>query len=265
MPSTSSISGRLGRSTQPCRLPEISGLEIAARYREPRIGGDFFDFAGSSDHIVFVLTDIAGDRGTAQAVAAEVQDAFQQHAANYTLADAAINASEATVELLHAINRAIMSASGGVRCAPTFLGIYNLGLHSLTYIGAGAPAALLLSNGQVRILESNGIPLGLFTHLTHDPLPIVMESGSRLVLLSKGVLERRRREEEFGMDRVLSLMLHHQDSSAAALSDNILSAAEEFGAAANHFGLHSFAHVPHFHHSSDNEDMTVITLARIAA
>jgi serine phosphatase RsbU (regulator of sigma subunit) len=259
MPPATSIARSPSRSTSPCRLPELSGLEISAQFREPRSGGDFFDFSFSPSHFAFVLTDIAGERDTAQDVAAEVQEAFHHYAAS-TLAHADFNESEATVALLHAVNRAIMSASGGVRCAPTFLGTYNLALHTLTYIGAGAPAALLLSNGEVRVLESNGIPLGLFTHLTHDPLPLALEPASRLVMLSKGVLERRHHHEEFGMSRVRDLLLMHQASSAFELSSSILNAAETFGASGNHLGPR--IHLPRFHHDSDTDDMTVITVAR---
>jgi serine phosphatase RsbU (regulator of sigma subunit) len=260
MPSAAFTARSAARSTSPCSVPELPGLDISAQFREPRSGGDFFDFAFSPTHFAFVLTDIAGERSTAQDVAAEVQDAFRQHVANYTLAEANFNETEATVALLHAINRAIMSASGGVRCAPTFLGTYNLALHTCTYIGAGAPAALLLSNGEVRVLESNGIPLGLFTHLTHDPLPLALEPGTRLVLLSKGVLERRHRDEEFGMARIRDLLMRHQTDSAEAISSNILSAAEAFGTSGNHLGPR--IHLPRFHHPSDQDDMTVITMAR---
>ena len=262
MTTAPSIARSSTRSTSPCRLPELSGLEISAQFREPRSGGDFFDFAFSPSHFAFVLTDIAGERSTAQGVAAEVQEAFQHHAAKYIVDDADFNEAEATVALLHAVNRAIMSSSGGVRCAPTFLGTYNLALHTLTYIGAGAPAALLLSNGEVRVLESNGIPLGLFTHLTHDPLPLALEPASRLVLLSKGVLERRHRGEEFGMSRVRELLLMHQTSSAYDLSSEILNAAETYGASGNHLGPR--IHLPRFHHDSDTDDMTVVTMARDA-
>ena len=251
------------RSTSPCNFPVLPNLEIFACFRGPRIGGDFFDVVHAGNYLFLAMTDIAGERDTAQRIAAEVQDAFRQHTALSENAGA-INETEVAVDLLRAINGAIMSASGGVRCAPTFLAIYNLSLHLLTYISAGAPAALLLANGKVQLLESAGIPLGLFTHLTHDPYPLAVESGARLVLVSKGVLEATQRHQEFGIDRVRDLLLNNQTDGADTICQAILTAAEEYGADADSVASRLMPRLKHSLHLRDqDQDMTVLTLARL--
>ena len=66
------------------------------------------------------------------------------------------------------INRAIMEAAGGVRCAPAFLGCYNDVLGTFCYINAGHTPALLKDRDGLVSLESSGFPLGLFSHATHE-------------------------------------------------------------------------------------------------
>jgi serine phosphatase RsbU (regulator of sigma subunit) len=265
-PPISSGAGRLftDRSTLPCQLPRLPGLEVSACFHEPRIGGDFFDVACAGGYLYLVMTDIAGERSSAQRVAAEVQEVFRQQAA-MAGTSTTINETVAAVELLRAINGAIMSASAGVRCAPTFLAVYNLSLNLVTYISAGAPAAVLFSDGHVRILESTGIPLGLFTHLTHDPMPLALEPGARLVLVSKGVLEARQHHAEFGIQRVCDLLLENQHSSADNLCSTVLTAAEQFCHGPH--AAHTLGSLARFGRSTlglrdEDQDMTVLTLAR---
>jgi serine phosphatase RsbU (regulator of sigma subunit) len=255
------ISSGAERSTYPCLLPRLPGLEVAARFREPRIGGDFFDIAVSPNYLFLLMTDIAGERDGVQRIAAEVQEAFQQQAALLRNEDS-FNESIASVAMLRAINGAIITASKGVRCSPTFLAIYNLALHTVTYISAGAPAALLMNDGQVRILESTGIPLGLFTHLTHEPTYLALQSGSRLVLLSKGVLESRRDHNEFGIHRVCQLVCEHGRESADQLCSAVLDAAEEFAALARK--QHRLARLGRATLAlrDDEQDLTVLAIAR---
>lgn len=254
------ISSGTKRSTLPCELPKLAGIHTEACFREPRIGGDFFDIVCSDRYLYLMMTDIAGERTTAQHVAGEVQDAFRQQAA-LSNGTSSLNETEACVELLRCINGAIMSASGGVRCAPTFVAIYNLTLHLLTYINAGAPPALLQHNGEVISLESQGIPLGLFTHLTHDPLPVAMQPHAQLVLVSKGVLEARQHHTEFGIQRVRNLLTTNLDAGSNDVCRRVLRAAEEFA------GERRPMHLPHFSRAGitlrdEDQDMTVLALTR---
>lgn len=254
------LSSGVAPSTSPCLIPQMPGLEVAASFREPRIGGDFFDMLRSERYVILMMTDIAGELETTQRIAASVQETFRQHAAGLVDQES-LNEPEAAVDLLREINGAIIAASGGVRCSPTFLAIYNLTLHVVTYISAGAPAAVLFSDGRIKILESTGIPLGLFTHLTHDPLPLAVEENSRLVLVSKGVLERRRGKEEFGIHGVCDILKQHEHASAAEISAEVRLAAENFGDSrpAHQRSKLTYAKLAA---NADEQDMTVLTLAR---
>src|SRR5258708_39632929 len=66
------------RKPAPSHLPELVGARIAARYREARMGGDFYDFTlATPTRLVFLLFDIAGRRNQALHLASAVQDKFR--------------------------------------------------------------------------------------------------------------------------------------------------------------------------------------------
>lgn len=255
------ISCAAGTDASPCMATQLQALEVAASFREPRIGGDFFDLLRSERYVILMMTDIAGDLDTTQRISAAVQETFRQHACGL-IDQESLNEPEAAVELLRAINGTIIAASGGVRCSPTFLAIYNLTLHVVTYISAGAPAAVMFNDGRVKILESTGIPLGLFTHLTHDPMPLAVEEHARLVLVSKGVLERRKGHEEFGIRGVCDILKRHEMASAQEISAEVLQAAENFGDPQPHHLPRPKLSFAALDAKEGEQDMTVLTLAR---
>ena len=68
------------RTPKPTVLPPLTGLDINARYHSIRTGGDFFDAILVGPHLVFLLTDIAGELREIQSIAAEVQDVLRTRA-----------------------------------------------------------------------------------------------------------------------------------------------------------------------------------------
>src|SRR5580704_12014629 len=129
------------RTPQPTVLPTLPGLELYARYHDIRTGGDFFDAILVGPHIIFLLTDIAGERHEAQAIAAEVQDVFRNEAQQRFGVDG-LNLMDTLGGLTREINLAIYNASGGSRLAPTFVGCFDLSLGLLAYINAGGPSPI---------------------------------------------------------------------------------------------------------------------------
>ncbi len=202
-------------------------MRVAALYRGARVGGDFFDFiqAGSTRMLVLLL-DIAGKRDEALHIAATIQDVFHG-AADLFFADE-VNEPVAITTVLLEINRAVMEAAGGVRCAPAFLGCYNEVLGTCCYINAGHTPALLKQGGEVTTLEPNGLPLGLFSHATHDAQLCVMGSNSALVLVSRGLVEAKGYKEEFGLERVKQSLQQTPSNDALTLCRQVQESVRQF-------------------------------------
>lgn len=212
----------------PTVVPTLPGVDIAAAYCSARMGGDFYDFLVTPcGRLVFLLLDIAGQRGQALEIATSVQELFRQRAPQLFQGEDT-NQSHALTEMGILINRDILKAANGVRHAPGFLGSFDPKAGMLSYVNAGHTPALLKDSGGITQLQANGIPLGLFSHATHDASVAVMEPGAALLLVSRGLVESRKRSKEFGLDRVTQVLQAREFHHAKEICAEVLEAVETF-------------------------------------
>jgi serine phosphatase RsbU (regulator of sigma subunit) len=217
-----------GPTPRPANLPQFEGLDLRVGYNSDRCGGDFFDGLAIGSRVVFLLTDIAGRRPEAGAIAVEVQHEFRTRA-QVLFEPSSANESEGIAALAHDVNRSLLKAAHGVRFAPTFLGCFNLTLGILTYHNAGRLLAVFDDAEGVRVLEPGGIPLGLFTHNTYEPAVLAFELRAKLLLVTKGITERRRGATRFGSERVIRSLQNSNTDSASRICEAVLREANDFG------------------------------------
>ncbi len=214
------------RTPAPARLPSLKHTSVTALYRGVRVGGDFFEFAETHGRVVFILLDIAGKREGAFHIAATVQDRFRQRVPElFNSHD--LNDANALSELTIDLNRTLIQAAEGVRCAPAFVATYDDEMGMLQYVNAGHHPGLVRDASGVSTLEPNGLPLGLFSHATHDAQFCVLQPGAALVLPSKGLVEARRNSHEFGIDGIKEFVAHATFADARELGSNLLKEVEE--------------------------------------
>jgi serine phosphatase RsbU (regulator of sigma subunit) len=241
----------------PADLRKLDGLDLMARYRAGRRGGNFFDGLAIGQRVVFLLTDIAGARAEARALAADVQTAFRQYAAEL-FGPSGANESEAIATLAYKLNRSLIEAARGVHFAPAFLGCFSLALGILTYHNAGLLAVFHDAEG-ARTLQSGGMPLGLFTHNTYEPAVLAFEPRARLLLVTKAVIESPRGAFEFGAKRIERLLANLEADSASQICETVLQQAYAFG---NRPGTH-FYDLLHYGKHLGNDDLTAVALVRV--
>lgn len=250
------------RKPAPSVVPDLPGTDLAAGYRAARTGGDFYDFLTvQGSKLLFVMLDIAGKRETALHIAAAAQDMFRQRGQEI-FSDLGIEDSDAIVKLLLEMNRGIMAEAGGVRCAPAFLGCYDEEINTLTYINAGHTPAILRDAQGTLLLEANGLPLGLFSHSTHDSQFCALEDGAVLVLVSRGVTESKGSNDDFGIQRVQEILNKGGFSSANAVCQMILQAVESHQKQPSRFGPSLY--IPGLGGDEPN-DVTTLALMRSSA
>jgi serine phosphatase RsbU (regulator of sigma subunit) len=200
----------------------MQSSDLAALYRAARVGGDFFDFVQvGSDRLIFALLDIAGKRDQALHVAAAVQETLRARAPELFGAED-LNEADAVTDLVLAVNQSILAAAGGVRCAPGIIGCYNETLGIVYYINAGSVPALVKTDDSITVLEASGLPLGLFSHATHDAQVCVLSEGGTLLLTSRGLLEIKAGGEEYGIERLKQSLRTADDSNARDLCTHVL-------------------------------------------
>jgi len=255
----SSASGKNMHQPVTSPLPQLPGTQVAARYRSARVGGDFYDFIHVGvNKLLFILLDIAGKRETALKVAAAAQETFRTLGTEM-FADPNVEDGDAVTHLLLEINRRIISASAGICSSPGILGCFDETINTASYINAGHTPAVLRDEQGTLLLEANGLPLGLFTHATHDSQYCAVEPGASLVLVSRGVVEVKASGQEFGIDRVREVIANGEYQTAAELCEAVLTTAEDFKQKPSRFGPR--LGIPGFGESEPN-DMTALALLR---
>src|SRR5512146_392883 len=182
------------RRPAPACIPRLEDADLCALYVGARVGGDFFEFFDVNDSLIFLLLDIAGRREEALHIASAVQD-FVRAAVPQAFASPTANPAEALQELAIAINSKVIEAAGGVRHCPGFLACYDPPFGTLTDVNAGHVPALVRDGGNVIGLPANGLPLGLFSHVTRDAQFQFVPPGGALLLVSRGVVEARQRRK----------------------------------------------------------------------
>ncbi len=216
------------RKPVPTPTPELQFSEVAALYHAARVGGDFFDFVPvGASRLIFALLDIAGKRDQALHVAAAVQETLRARAPELFIQDD-LNEADALTDLVLAVNQSILNAAGGVRCAPGIIGCYNETLGIVYYINAGSVPALVKADGAITMLDASGLPLGLFSHATHDAQVCVLPEGGTLLLTSRGLLEVKAGGEEYGLARLKESLQTANGENARELCQHVLQTVGDF-------------------------------------
>jgi len=111
-----------------------------------------------------------------------------------------------------------------------FLAEIDLGSQTLSYLGAGHEALLISATGEVQRLTAAQCPLGInpaadFAEVTCQPI----RSGDLLVLLTDGIIETmNHRDQQFGMERVASVICGHRRGTPQEIIDRLFDAMAEF-------------------------------------
>jgi serine phosphatase RsbU (regulator of sigma subunit) len=209
-----------------CNVPALRGAEIAAVYYERRMAGDFYEFlrVGPS-RMLFALLDMAGRRSEIRETLIAAQNIFRTRAPRL-FGGADINETTAMMKLCYEMNDTILQR--GVRSCPAFLGCYNEDLGTVCYANAGHTPALLRDQAGIALLESTGLPLGLFSHATQGASTCHLLPGATLLAVSRGIVEAEYEGNEFGIEQTTQAFQRASGSSAHALCLDILQSVHDF-------------------------------------
>ena len=209
-------------------VPRLQGAELAAAYLGQRVGGDLCEFIRVGPHrVLFGLLDVAGRIEENRDVVSAAGVTFRA-AGTELLAREDVNEIDAMIEISLQLNRAILKTAHKVCSCPAFAGCYNEHLGTVCYFNAGHTPGLAMSDTGIRELYATGLPLGLFSHTTADAGIVALEPGAMLLLVSRGVVEAKRKGDEFGLDGVKQVWQHNPSGSARRICLAVLDEVKEF-------------------------------------
>ena len=231
---STSVAATLQRSLLPPRLPEVPGLDLAARYRPLHagleVGGDFYDVYPVGDEWAFMIGDVVGNGPRAAAVTAVVRHTARA-VAPYVPGPTAV---------VHAVREALVAGGDDeVFCTLLYGSVTSLpsgGGVRLDVVGAGHPPPFLVrASGSVERVATSGSLLGSVPPVGLDPVPVTLAPGEALVCVTDGVLEARRAPmfdaqdgSFFDEGGLVSVLREAAGGSADALAGAIEDAVLEF-------------------------------------
>ena len=215
----------LQESLLPPDLPAVRGVELASRYHPAGsgldVGGDFYDVFQTGRGIWGVIVgDVCGKGAEAARLTA---------LARYTVRAASMQTREPS-RILAMLNEAMLRehASDGADADERFASVAYASLRrtakgvTLTVSSGGHPPALVVrSDGGVEPVDAPGMLLGLFPNPDLTEATVELDPGDSLVLYTDGVTEARGAGDEYGAERLASLLARCGGMSSKTVAEAI--------------------------------------------
>jgi sigma-B regulation protein RsbU (phosphoserine phosphatase) len=217
-------------SLLPQSVPQIAGWEFAACWLPAReVAGDFYDF---------ITIDAApGEASQLGLVVADVTDKGMPAALFMALSRTTLRASLGGTDIaanFQRANRLICGeATNGFFVTLAYTQI-NLQTGEVAYVNAGHNPPLICSCTSedptvIRQLIRTAIPLGIDPNALFPEGQVTLKPGCLMLLYTDGALDALNpTEDNFGIERLQSVLLAHRHSNAAAILVALEAAIQEF-------------------------------------
>ena len=192
----------LQRTIVPERLPDVPGLQIAARYRSATvrggIGGDWYDvFPLARGEVALVVGDVMGHGLGAAALMAQIRTGLRAYALDGHPPDGVVER----------LNRLALSL--GVRQMTTLAYAHlDLDAGRARVVSAGhLPPLLREPDGETRMLDvDRDPPLGVSPISRYHQREFELAAGATIVMVTDGAVEVRGEGIEHGLERLRALV-----------------------------------------------------------
>jgi GAF domain-containing protein len=222
---THRLAQTLQSSLLPRTLPQIPGLEVAARYlpatRGMDVGGDFYDLIHLDDGLAAaVIGDVQGHDTTAAALMGQVRTAIHAHA----------RAGASAGEVLSHTNQLLIDLSPNRFTSCLYI---SLDLREMTARMASAghlPPLLRRVGMPTRIVETTpGLLLGIDPTAEYPTLELSMPPGSVLTLYTDGLVEAPGVDIDESIAHLAEEFTRHSSQPLQQLADSLIAPAVKVG------------------------------------
>lgn len=226
------IAETLQLSLLPQRLPEIPGVDLAARYvpatADVQVGGDWYDVIPLPGGLVgLAIGDVAGHGLQAAATMGQLRMALRA----YALQD------PSPVGVMSGLHRLVSQLPMPEMVTLMYL-VFDPATRTLRFANAGHPPALVVGAGTGTYLEHGLAPPvgvtvdGLYTEASQE-----LAAGTTLLLYTDGLVERRGVSIQDGLDRLSLFAAASSTSDLEGFCDDVLSSLLDQGQVADDVAL----------------------------
>jgi sigma-B regulation protein RsbU (phosphoserine phosphatase) len=206
----------------PKEIAQLPGYEIASAWQSARVvGGDYYDVLAFDDETFgLCIADVAGKGLPAAMLMSNLQAAVRG------LASPSLSPEDLSARL----NALLCRNMASDRFVTLFYAQLDGPARRLRYVSAGhnPPFVLHRDGSHERLTEGGGV-LGVFANQKFESSTVQLQSGDRVVLFTDGVTEARdAAEEEFGEQRLLTVLQENPARSAVEMQKSILQSVCDF-------------------------------------
>lgn len=217
------IARQIHRSLLPTHAPQFDGIELfGACHAAEMIGGDYYGFwSDVGDRVGVIIADVSGHGIPAGLCMAEAKGVIQIEASRTAnLADALGRIND---DLHDGFSKNNMFVTASLTRVDPASG-------QLRYCNAGhLPALIARTDGQVELLSTRGVALGIVSGIGYGSVERRLEPGDVLLLYTDGITEARDPAGElFGADRVQRFLAEHRQAPLQDLCEQLLATVREF-------------------------------------
>jgi phosphoserine phosphatase RsbU/P len=220
----------------PSRPPRLERAEIAATFVAARsIGGDVYDYLDyGPGRTALAVGDVSGKAAPAALYAALTSGILRSLAPQH-LSPAA---------MLAALNDQLQERKLDSQYVTMLMAVWDDSNQTLQIANAGSVQPLFVAANpadttqppEVRTIQAEGFPLGLFPNAEYEEFTLSTRPGDLIVFFSDGIVDAvNATGEMFGDDRLKQLLESQHHPTAQSTVDAILQAVTDFQAGTAHF------------------------------
>ena len=231
------LASRVQRNLLPQNGLSVGGWETSYHFAPVgAVSGDYCDLIPCDGQLLFLLGDVAGKGVAASMMMAQLHALFRSLAAMSLPLD----------QIVAHVNRVLCDSALAGQYATLVCGLAKpngeVEIHN-----AGHCPVIVAGRGGVFPLEATGLPLGMFIEAKSSATCVQLESGDTLFLYTDGLSEASNEGDEYGADRIMTLV---RQQAARQPADLIAACIEDLRVFVN--GVQSF------------DDVTVLAVRRCA-
>ena len=214
-------------------FPNRSDLDIYGSLVPAReVGGDMFDFFIRDEKLFFCIGDVSGKGVPAAMLMASTHSMFRAFSSH----------GNDPAQIMHRLNESACQGNNTNMFVTIFIGVLNLQTGQLHYCNAGHDRPIVISSNGIGMLDAKPhLPVGIFDDMHYETEESVLTPNSMMFLYTDGLTEamaplpatdhnaETERHNQFGIERVMSHLQHHEaQTSAKQLLDSINMAVNNF-------------------------------------
>lgn len=225
------IARKIQRSLLPRKMPDVPTLSFSAMNIPARsVGGDYYDFLDVGEgKIGCVIADVSGKGVPAALLMATVRGTIKNYLRKEPLEDSVHFERDLGISS-RLINKSLTQDFVQDRFVTMILSIFDMSTSTFSYVNAGHEPIFHYSSREKKLKEYDSIcpPFGIMEDIDLKSSSVKYDKDDVFVFFTDGVTEARHEKEEYGFNRLKSIVTRFTSEDAKSISNAIVNDVNSF-------------------------------------